>query len=123
MVLNVYVSTQDFGNSKGWKAATRACERGDPASTNICPHPVGGELRNVVERGFRFSEVGLDVVSCFVQRPESVAEQVLRIVFSFELYESVPVLAETGFSFLCGLAAAEEARERAALCYGFQCLI
>lgn len=71
-------------------------------------HIAGDELWNMVERGFRLPKIGFDDVSPFVQRPEGIAEQVRWIVFSFELYESVPVLAKTGFSFACALATAEE---------------
>ena len=61
--------------------------------------------------GFWLPKAGFDVLSLSIQRPESVAEHVLRVVLSFDLYESVPVLAETGFGFTCGVAAAKELKE------------
>ena len=57
------------------------------------------ELRDVIESGFRLPKARLDEVSLLVQRPEGVAEQVRGVILSFELNESVPVLAKAGFSF------------------------
>lgn len=68
----------------------------------------GDELWNVVVHGFRFSKAGYDGFLFFVQRPERIAEQVLRVVFSFDLNESVPVLPETRFNLVCTIAATEE---------------
>jgi len=83
-------------------------ERGNSGSSSILPRLAGDKLRHVVVRGFWFSTVGFDSPSLFVYRPEGVAKQVFRVIFSFDLCESVPVLAETGFGCVCPIAATEK---------------
>ena len=61
--------------------------------------------------GFWLPKARFDVLSLSVQRPESITEHVLRVVLSFDLYESIPVFAETGFGFICGVAAAKELKD------------
>ena len=84
----------------------RGRENSDSCSIRL--HLTGNKLRDVVKRSFWFSKVGFESVSLFIYRPEGAAEQVFRVVFPFELRESVPVLAKTGFSFIHALAATEE---------------
>ena len=62
----------------------------------------------MVVHGFRFSKVGFDGLPRFIQRPERIAEQVSRVVLSFNLDESVPVLPKTGFNLVRAVAATEE---------------
>ena len=49
-----------------------------------------------------------DSLSLFVQRPEGIAEQVRRVIFSLELFEPVPVLAEASFGLVYGFTATKE---------------
>ena len=83
----------------------------DSADIDIRLRLTGEVLRNMVVLGFRLPKARFDDLSILVQRPKSVAEQVRRVVFSFDLDKSVPALAKASLNFLCAIAAAEELKD------------
>ena len=100
----MHTSVWHSGHPRGQGHHSRANSDG----TDIRLGLAGDRLRNVVIRGFRLSKARFDNVPLFVQRPESVAEHIRRVVFPLELHKPVPVLAETGFSFVSAVAATQK---------------
>ena len=58
--------------------------------------------------GGRFVCAGIDHLALSVQRPESVFENIVRIVTPFDFTKPFPVLSETAFRTFCGLVTAQE---------------
>ena len=58
------------------------------------------------ERGF--VRVWLNQLPFLVQRPESILEEILWIVFLLDFDQTIPVVAEAGFGAFWGLQATEE---------------
>ena len=103
----MYMTVRYFDNPVGTLLKSR---RENSGGADIRLRLSRDELRNMVIGGFRLSDARFDDLSPFVQRPEGVAEQVRWVVFSFELYESVPALAKTSLDLVRTIAAAEELR-------------
>jgi hypothetical protein len=107
MTPSMYMNIRHLENSRG-SQITKTRERGTSDGTGTRLRLARDELRNVIKLGFRLSKARFDNSPLRVQRPESVAEQVRRVIFSFELHEPIPVRTKTGLSFFCVVAATEE---------------